>query len=284
MGTLLQILFQGLGIGSVLLLGALGLMIIYGVMGIINLAHGDFIMVGAYASVVVSSAGLSVLSVPAAVVAAAGIGLLADVVVVKYFYNNPVASMLGTFGIGMVLQTVVLLVFGPELQRSELPISSSVSIGFGQSFSVWRLILILVALATAALLAYFIARTRYGLTIRLVTADRGVASSLGIRSTTTNRWTFALGCGLAGFSGALAAPLSNVSPTMGVNYLANAFLVVVLAKLGDVRSTTAWSLGLGLALATVSTAAGDVMATIVVWMLALIIVATRRKSLIPARV
>ncbi|WOQ17466.1 ABC transporter permease subunit [Raineyella sp. W15-4] len=284
MSIVLQVLFQGLGIGSVLLLGALGLMIIYGVMGIVNLAHGEFVMVGAYASVVVSTVGMSWLSIPAAVLVAGALGLLVDVVVVRYFYNNPVASMLGTFGIGMVLQSVVLLVFGPNLQRSEQPITASVPIGFGQSFSVWRLVLIGVAVVTTIGLGLVLARTKYGLTVRLVTADRQVASTLGIRSKRTNRWTFALGCALAGFGGALAAPLANVSPTMGVTYLANSFLVVVLARLGDVRSTALWSAALGVGLAGVAAVSNDVVATIIIWVAALAIVAVRRTELSAVRV
>jgi urea transport system permease protein len=281
--TLIQILVQGMGIGAVLLLGALGLMVIYGVMGVINLAHGDFIMLGAYAFVVLGAVISPWLAIVAAAVVVATIGLLVDSLVVRHFYASPVGSMLGTFGVGMVIRAVVLIVFGAQLRTAAPPIGGTISLG-DQQFSAWRVALVGCALLVAFGLWLLIARTRFGLLLRLVTDDRQIATTLGVRSATVNRIAFALGCALAGLGGALAAPIGSVSPGMGLSYLVNAFLVVVLARLGDVWSTVLWAMAIGLATAAVAIFSNDILATLLVWSAALLIVALRRRSLLPVRV
>jgi urea transport system permease protein len=284
MAIVVQILFQGLGMGAVLLLGALGLMVIYGVMGVINMAHGDFIMIGAYAYVTLGAVIGPWLAIIAAAIVVAAIGLIADTLVVRHFYNSPVGSMLGTFGVGLVLRTGVLLLFGAQLRHAAAPIGGSFSAGFGQQFSAWRMVLIVVAVAVAAGLWLLFQRTRFGLLIRLVTDDRQVSTTLGVRSATVNRLAFALGCALAGVGGALAAPLTAVNPNMGLSFLVNAFLVVVLARLGDVWSTLMWAMIIGVATSAIAIVTNDIVATVVVWVAALVLVASRRRSLLPARV
>lgn len=284
MTTVVQILFQGMGIGAVLLLCALGLMVIYGVMGVVNLAHGDFIMLGAYAYVSLGAVLTPWPAIGAAALIVAAVGLIVDVVVVRHFYDSPVGSMLGTFGVGMILRTLVLLGFGAQLRNAPAPVPGSVPIGFGEQFSAWRLVLIVVAVLVVTALWLLITRTRFGLLLRLVTDDRQIASTLGVRAGTVNRAAFALGAGLAGLAGALAAPVASVSPNMGLAYLVNAFLVVVLARLGDVWSTALWSLAIGVGTAAVSSLTNDIVATLLIWTAALVIVASRRRSVLPVRV
>jgi urea transport system permease protein len=284
MNYLVQILFQGMGIGAVLLLGALGLMVIYGVMGVINMAHGDFIMLGAYTFVLVGSVISPWLAILAAAIVVAAVGIVADTLVVRHFYNSPVGSMLGTFGVGLIVRTGVLLLFGAQLRNAAAPIGGSVPIGFGQQFSTWRLLLIALALLVALGLWLLFTRTKFGLLIRLVTDDRQISTTLGVRSSTVNRIAFALGCALAGLGGALAAPVGAVNPSMGLTYLVNAFLVVVLAKLGNVWSTVLWAMAIGIATAAVSIFSNNILATVLVWTAALLIVALRRRSLLPTRV
>lgn len=284
MTVLVQVLFQGTGIAAVLLLGALGLMVIYGVMGVINLAHGDFIMLGAYAFVLISGFISPWFAILAAALVVAVFGLLADIVVVRHFYDSTVGSMLGTFGIGMILRAGVLMLFGAQLRNAPAPIGGSVPIGFGERFSAWRIVLIAVALLVAVALWLLIVKTRFGLMLRLVTDDRQISATLGVRSSTVNRTAFALGSALAGLAGALAAPVASVNPNMGLTYLVNAFLVVVLARLGDVWSTAIWALVIGIGTAGLSALTDDIMATVLIWTAALIVVASRRRSLLPARV
>ncbi len=284
MTLVMQILFQGMGIAAVLLLGALGLMVIYGVMGVINLAHGDFVMLGAYAYVTLAAVLTPWPAILAAAMIVAAVGVIADLLVVRHFYDSTVGSMLGTFGVGMILRTVVLLMFGAQLLNAPAPVGGSVPIGFGEQFSAWRLVLIGVSLLVATSLWLVTAKTRFGLMLRLVTDDRQISATLGVRSATVNRIAFALGSALAGLAGALAAPVASVHPNMGLAYLVNAFLVVVLARLGDVWSTALWALGVGVGTAALSVLTNDIMATVLIWTTALVIVASRRRSLLPARV
>jgi urea transport system permease protein len=275
MQTLMNILGQGVALGAVYLLGALGLTIIYGVMGVVNLAHGELIMLGSYAMALTAGA----LSFPVAIVVAfLGVGALGyalDFCLIRFLYHQPVASMLGTWGLGMVIRQAVILVFGTELRYVALPIGGSAAIGFGANLAWWRLLLIACAAVSAAAVALTMLRTRFGVQMRAVIANRDAAESLGLRAAHVNRWSFALGCGLAGMAGALVAPLRTVFPGMGLPYLVGAFLVVVLAGLGNVRSTVVWSLIIGVGFAAVAVPASDILANIVVWCAALAIIAAR---------
>jgi urea transport system permease protein len=282
--TLLNILAQGLSLAAVYLLGALGLTIIYGVMGVVNLAHGELIMLGSYVMALTAGA----LSFPVAVVLAfvlvGALGVVLDAVLIRFLYHQPVASMLGTWGLALVLRQTITLVFGTELRYVALPIGGSLGIGFGASLGWWRVLIIACSAVAAAGVAWVMLRTRFGVQMRAVIANPGAAESLGLRPAHVNRWTFALGCALAGLAGALVAPLRTVFPGMGLPYLVGAFLVVILAGLGNVRSTVLWSLAIGLGTAAVAVPASDILANIVVWCAALAIIAARRTSVAVARV
>jgi urea transport system permease protein len=282
--TLISILSQGVGLGAVYLLGALGLTIIYGVMGVVNLAHGELIMLGSY--VVALTAGA--VGYPASVVLAflglGAFGWLLDAALIRFLYEKPVASMLGTWGLAMVIRQGVTLLFGTELRYVALPLGGSFAVGFGATMGWWRIILIGGAAVAAAGVAFVMLKTKLGLQMRAVIANADAAASLGLRATRVNRWTFALGAALAGLAGALVAPLRTVFPGMGLPYLVGAFLVVVLAGLGNVRSTIVWSLAIGLGFAAVAVPAGDTLANIVVWCVALAVIAARRTTVAVARV
>ncbi|MEA2465961.1 MAG: urea transport system permease protein [Thermoleophilaceae bacterium] len=284
MQTVMNILGQGIALGAVYLLGALGLTIIYGVMGVVNLAHGELIMLGSY--VIALTAGT--LGYPVAVVLAffglGALGYVLDATLIRFLYHKPVASMLGTWGLAMVLRQAVILLFGAQLRYVALPIAGSVTLGFGANLAWWRIVLIVCSALAAVAVAVTIARTRFGVQMRAVIANPAAAESLGVRAAHVNRWTFALGCGLAGLAGALVAPLRTVFPGMGLPYLVGAFLVVILAGLGNVRSTIVWSLIIGIGFAAVAVPASDIMANIVVWCAALAIIAARRSTIAVARV
>ncbi|HEX7292732.1 MAG TPA: branched-chain amino acid ABC transporter permease [Conexibacter sp.] len=280
---LVQVLAQGLSVGAVLALSALGLTVIYGVMGVVNLAHGEFVMLGAYSMAILSGPLGPWTAIALTPLIVGAIGLVVDRALIRWLYQNPVKSMLGTFGLGIVIRQLVLIAEGPGLRYVDLPITSSVSL-LGEQLPVWRLVLIALAIVTGVVVALWLSRSAAGLKVRIATADADVASTLGTNVSRVNALAFALGTALAGLAGALVAPLNSVYPNMGVSYLVGAFLVVILAGLGSIRNALLWAAGVGLVTAAVAVPQDDVLAQVVVWTLALVIVALRRQTLVVSRV
>ena len=281
---LVQIVAQGLSVGAVLALSALGLTIVYGVMGVVNLAHGDFVMLGAYAMVLLSPLVDAWAAIALAPLIVGAVGLVVDRALIRFLYHDPVKSMLGTFGLAIVIRQLVLIVEGPQLRYVGLPLTGAVSLGFGQTFPLWRVVLIAAAVVAGVGVALWLARSATGLKVRTTTVDAEVAQSLGMNVPRVNAIAFAVGAGLAGLAGALVAPLDSVYPDMGLSYLVGAFLVVILAGLGSIRKALVWSAVVGLLTAAVAVPADDVLAQVVVWSVALAIVALRRQPLVASRV
>jgi branched-subunit amino acid ABC-type transport system permease component len=280
---LVQVLGQGLSVGAVLALSALGLTVIYGVMGVVNLAHGEFVMLGAYSMAILSGPLGPWLAIALSPLIVGAIGLVVDRSLIRWLYHDPVKSMLGTFGLAIVIRQLVLILEGPGLRYVDLPITSAVTI-FGEQLPVWRLVLIALAAITGIAVALWLSRSDAGLKIRIATVDSKVASALGTNVSRVNALAFALGTALAGLAGALVAPLGSVYPNMGVTYLVGAFLVVILAGLGSIRNALLWAAAVGIVTAAVAVPKDDVLAQVVVWALALVIVATRRQTLVASRV
>ncbi len=280
---LVQVLAQGLSVGAVLALSALGLTVIYGVMGVVNLAHGEFVMLGAYSMAILSGPLGPWTAIALTPLIVGAIGLVVDRSLIRWLYQNPIKSMLGTFGLGIVIRQLVLIAEGPGLRYVDLPITSSVAI-LGEQLPVWRLVLIALAIVTGVVVALWLSRSAAGLKVRIATTDADVASTLGTNVSRVNALAFALGTALAGLAGALVAPLNSVYPNMGVTYLVGAFLVVILAGLGSIRNALLWAAGVGLVTAAVAVPQDDVLAQVVVWTLALLIVALRRQTLVVSRV
>lgn len=278
-----QVLGQGLSIGAVLALSALGLTVIYGVMGVVNLAHGEFVMLGAYSMAILSEPLGPWLAIAATPLVVGAIGLVVDRSLIRWLYHDPIKSMLGTFGLGIVIRQLVLIAEGPGLRYVDLPITSSVAI-FGEQLPVWRLVLIVLAIVTGVAVALWLSRSAAGLKVRIATVDSAVASALGTNVSRVNALAFGLGTALAGLAGALVAPLNSVYPNMGTTYLVGAFLVVILAGLGSIRNALLWAAGVGLVTSAVAVPQDDVLAQVVVWTLALVIVALRRQTLVVSRV
>jgi len=281
--VLVQILGQGLSVGAVLALSALGLTVIYGVMGVVNLAHGEFVMLGAYGMAILSPAIGPWAAIALTPLVVGAIGLLVDRSLIRWLYHDPVKSMLGTFGLGIVIRQLVLIAEGPGLRYVDLPLSSSVAI-FGEQLPAWRLVLIALAVVTGVAVALWLSRSAAGLKVRIATVDADVASALGTNVSRVNALAFALGTALAGLAGALVAPLNSVYPNMGVSYLVGAFLVVILAGLGSIRNALLWAAGVGVVTSAVAVPKDDVLAQVVVWTLALAIVALRRQTVVASRV
>jgi urea transport system permease protein len=281
--VLVQIVVQGLSVGAVLALSALGLTIIYGVMGVVNLAHGEFVMLGAYAMVVLSGPLGPWAAIALAPLIVGAAGLLVDRSLIRWLYHNPVKSMLGTFGLAIVIRQLVLIAEGPELHYVGLPVTGTVNL-LGEQFPLWRVVLIAFAVLTGILVALWFGRSAMGLKVRTTSADAQIAAALGMNVSRVNALAFAVGAALAGLAGALIAPLNSVYPNMGTTYLVGAFLVVILAGLGSIRDALLWAAGVGLVTAAVAVPADDVLAQVVVWTGALVIVGLRRQTLVASRV
>lgn len=284
MSTFIEIIVQGMGIGALYLLGALGLSIVYGVMGVVNLAHGEFMMLGAYAVVVLAPTLTYFGAAVAATVLLVLVGLFVQGSLVRFVVGNPVASMLATAGLAIALRQAITIIFGPNLKYVGMPLEGSTTLPFGVELVHWRALLILAAAAVAIGVATLIARSGFGLKMRAVIANPEIAQSLGLRASRVNLATFAIGAGIAGLAGALIAPLTTVSPNMGLTFLVGSFLVVILAGLGSIRATVAWSVAVGVGTAAVAIPFNSIIGQIAVWSVALLIVAFRRDALVAARV
>jgi len=224
-------LVLGLSIASIWLIAAIGLTIIYGTVGVINMAHGEFIMLGAYTSYALqSSLGLPfLLCLPASFVVVALVGLIIERGLIRYLYNRPLDTLLATWGVSLVLMQGVRLIFGSDPKYIAVPeiFQSNVEVGFA-SLSVFRLVVLAITAIIVAATAWLFYRTRFGMQVRAVMQNKEMAASFGINADRVYMTTFALGAGLAGIAGSLFGVLAIVLPTMGTAYVVQAFLVVVV--------------------------------------------------------
>lgn len=229
--SLANALILGLSIASIWLVAALGLTIIYGTIGVINMAHGEFIMLGAYTTYALQSWAHVpfLLCIPAAFVVVALIGLVLERGLIRYLYKRPLDTLLATWGVSLVLVQGIRLIFGSDPKYLTVPsmFQDNLSFGFG-SVSVVRLVVLGFAAFLVALLAILFYRTRFGMQIRAVMQDKEMAAAFGINADRVYMITFALGAGLAGLAGSLFGVLAIVLPSMGANYVVQAFLVVVV--------------------------------------------------------
>ena len=245
-------LFAGLSLGSVLLLAALGLSLTFGQMGVINMAHGEFMMAGAYTAFVVQGvvgdAGVSLLlALPLGFVVGGLLGVLLEATLIHRMYRRPLDTLLVTWGVALVLQQVARDVFGaPNVDvRAPAWLSGAVEIG---SLALPRTRLFILALAIVCVVALAIAlrATPLGRRIRAVVQNRDLAEASGISSRTTDRVTFFIGSGLAGIAGVALTLLGSIGPTLGTNYIVDAFLVVVAGGIGQIKGTVIAATALGL--------------------------------------
>ena len=248
MAFLLEQLITGLSIGSILLIIALGLSIIYGSMGVINMAHGEFIMLGAYGAWAMNTFfGVGLL--PSLVVIFIAVGILGALVergIIRFLYRRTLDTILATWGVGVMLQQAVRLSAGGELRYVEMPPSMSGTLNIlGVDVSAYRVFVILMGGGLFAVTWFIFNRTTIGMKLRAVVQDRNIASAFGIDAGRVYTFTFAYGAGLAGLAGALVSPLKSVSPEMGTGYVVDAFFVVVLGGVQSLLGTVASSLLLG---------------------------------------
>ncbi len=287
MNEILQQLVTGLSIGSILLLVALGLAIIYGSMGIINLAHGEFLMIGAYLAWGLQiHLGLGLLtSLIPIFLAVAAFGWVIERIILSRLNKRPLDTILATWGIGVVLQQIVRLIAGGELRYVKMPPSLSQSVEVvGVQMSMYRVFLFLTSLLLSLVTYLVIYRTTVGMKLRAIIQDRSIASSFGINATNVYSLTFAYGAGLAGLAGALVSPLKSVSPEMGTSYVVDAFMVVVLGGVQSLIGTIASAFIIGTLSGVIAFLQNDTVAKALVLLAIIVIIRFRPEGLFSARV
>jgi urea transport system permease protein len=236
-------LFNGISVASILLLAALGLALSFGLMRVINMAHGEILMMGGYLTymtlkVVPHGVGY-LLGVVVAFIGAALFGALLELTLIRRLYGRPLDTLLATWGISLIMQQGARSIFGPIGNEVTAPswLSGSINIASGLNIPMVRLFIILLSALVLAAVVLLIARTRVGLLVRAVHQDRDMAEALGINTRTVDLIVFAIGSGVAGLAGAALALIAPVTPTVGQSYIVYAFLVVILGGLGSVLGT-----------------------------------------------
>jgi urea transport system permease protein len=290
-GEKLGALFTGISLGSILLLVALGLAITYGLMGVINMAHGELMMIGAYATYVVQILFRQYLpaafdwyllvAVPISFLSAALVGAVLERLVLKYLYGRPLETLLATWGISLVLMQSVRSLFGAQNVGVENPswMSGGVQLLSNLSLPYNRLVIIGFALFVLLGMALLIRKTRLGLFVRGVTQNRPMASALGVHTARIDTYAFSLGCGIAGLAGCALSQIGNVGPDLGQNYIVDAFMVVVLGGVGQLAGTVYAAMGLGLMNKLLEGLAGAVLAKIAVLVFIIIFIQKRPQGL-----
>jgi urea transport system permease protein len=287
MDQFVQQVVTGLSIGSILLLVALGLSIIYGSMGIINLAHGEFVMLGAYAAWMFQQffgLGLFASLVPIFLVVAA-FGWFIERYVLSFLNNRPLDTILATWGVGIILQQAVRLLVGGELRYVQMPSALSDSTDLlGVPVSAYRIFLFLAAVALFGLTWLLMNRTTIGMKLRAIVQDRSISASFGIDARRIYSLTFAYGAGLAGLAGALVSPLKSVSPEMGTGYVVDSFMVVVLGGVQSLAGTVFSSFILGEVSGVVAFLQNDTVAKALVLLAIIVLIRFRPDGLFTARI
>jgi urea transport system permease protein len=286
----LQNVYYGISLGSVLLLAAIGLSITFGVMGVINMAHGEMIMLGAYTTYVVQEVIASVapglmefslpIAIPAAFLVAGAMGILIERFVIRFLYGRPLETLLATWGISLVLQQAVRSIFGPTNKPVIAPAWMSGSFDIGHlDITFSRLWIIVFAMVVLALLMLFLRRTHFGLQMRAVTQNRRMASAMGVRTNWVDALTFGLGSGVAGIAGVALSQIDNISPNLGQSYIIDSFMVVVFGGVGNLWGTLVGALTLGVANKFIEPYAGAVVGKILVLVFIILFIQRRPRGL-----
>ena len=289
-----QNIWYGLSLGSVLLLAAIGLAITFGVMGVINMAHGEMVMLGAYTTFVVQEGfrayapammGWSLpIALPLAFLVTALVGIAIERGIIRFLYGRPLETLLATWGVSLILQQAVRTSFGPTNREVTAPSYMSGAFDFmGLSITYGRLWIVCFALVLFFALLLSIRFTRLGLYMRAVTQNRRMAAAMGIRTPWIDAMTFGLGSGLAGLAGVALSQIDNVSPNLGQSYIIDSFMVVVFGGVGNLWGTLVSALSLGIANKFLEPIAGAVLAKIFILVLLILFIQKRPRGLFALR-
>ena len=290
-GDKLAAIFSGISLGSILLLVALGLAITYGLMGVINMAHGELMMIGAYATYVTQGLFQKYLpgafdwylvaAVPVAFMASALMGAALERTVIRFLYGRPLETLLATWGISLMLQQLVRSTFGAQNVGVENPrwMSGGVQLMSNLQLPWNRIVIICFAAAVLLGMAWLIGRTRLGLFVRGVTQNRPIASCMGVNTARIDTYAFALGSGIAGLAGCALSQVGNVGPDLGQGYIVDSFMVVVLGGVGQLAGTVYAALGLGVLNKFLEGITGAVLAKIAVLVFIIIFIQKRPQGI-----
>ncbi|UBM11981.1 urea ABC transporter permease subunit UrtB [Cupriavidus metallidurans] len=288
---LLGNLFAGLSLGSVLLLAALGLAITYGLIGVINMAHGEFLMIGAYATYVVQTLFRAyapnafdwylVAAVPASFLAAGAVGFALERIVLRHLYGRPLETLLATFGVSLLMMQAVRTIFGAQNVEVANPawMSGGIEALAGLVIPYNRIIIILFALGVVTVAWAVLNRTRLGLFVRATTQNRTMAACVGVRTWKVDSYAFAFGAGIAGLGGCALSQIGNVGPDLGQAYIIDSFMVVVLGGVGQLAGTIVGAFGLGIINKFIEPFYGAVLAKIFVLVLIVLFIQKRPQGL-----
>jgi urea transport system permease protein len=266
---------SGFSVVAILVIAALGLAIIFGVAGVINMAHGELIMIGAYVAAVVGQlGGNTFLAIPAAFVVVGLLGLLIERSIIQWIYDRPLETLLATWGVGIVLQVLIKLIFGPELYYVGAPkiLDGGFRVIGLLRFPYYRLFLIILAIVMMAATVYLVFKTDFGLKVRAVRRNRAMAGCLGIDTAKVDMMIFTFGAGLAGIAGAALAPIKSVSPPMGFPYAVDSYMVLVLGGVGNLWGVVAGATIIGEAETILSFLYNNVIGKLLVFLFIVIII------------
>ena len=286
-----ETLFFGLSLGSVLVLAAIGLAITFGVMGVINMAHGELIMIGAYTTYLVQQAMPGLLdwslfvAIPAAFVVSGLFGIAIERTVIRFLYGRPLETLLATFGISLILQQFVRTVISAQNVVVQNPswMSGSWQLNPSLALTYNRLFILIFSLMVFVALLAILKRTALGLEVRAVSQNRAMARAMGVRSARVDALTFGLGAGIAGVAGVALSQLTNVGPNMGQSYIIDSFMVVVFGGVGNLWGTLVGGMTLGVANKLMEPWAGAVLAKILVLVFIILFIQKRPRGLFPQR-
>ncbi len=288
-------LFYGVSLASILCLAALGLAITFGLMGVINMAHGEMVMLGAYTTYVVQKLFLEYApnsfdaypfaAIPMAFLVVGAIGMAMERSVIRYLYGRPLETLLATWGISLILIQSVRLVFGAQNVEVANPawLSGGIEVVYGVVLPRSRIAIIVFAVAVVSAVIFVLQRTSLGLKVRAVTQNRAMAGALGVSTHRVDMWTFGLGCAIAGLGGVALSQIGNVGPELGRGYIVDSFLVVVVGGVGKIIGTAWAALGLGILNKFLEPAVGAVFGKILVLVFIILFIQRRPQGLFAQR-
>ena len=283
----LENIFFGVSLGSVLLLAAVGLAITFGVMGIINMAHGEMLMLGAYTTYIIQQimpnaiAYSPLIAIPVAFIFTALVGVIIERGIIRHLYGRPLETLLATFGISLILQQAVRTIISPQNRAVASPewMSGSLQINPALALTYNRLYIILFSIAVLIGLMLLLQKTRFGLQVRAVTQNRTMAKAMGIRTDWIDAYTFGLGSGIAGMAGVALSQLTNVGPNLGQAYIIDSFMVVVFGGVGNLWGTFFGAMTLGIANKYLEPMTGAVIAKVVILVFIILFIQKRPKGM-----